>query len=93
MPYDHISSLPAYKEKGKDQCRQQVFNAIRKLQPCTDKKLAEHLQWPINRITGRRNELVEKEIVTLAKKDTDPESNRLVSWWQVKQIYHQPILF
>lgn len=95
MPYDYETSLPAYKEnpQGKDYCRSIVFTAIRKLQPCTDKQISEFLQWPINRITPRRGELVDRNLVVLAKRDPDPSSGRIVSYWEVKPVGHQPKLF
>ncbi len=95
MPYDYVSSLPAFHEnkQGKDFCRSQVFTAIRKLQPCTDKQIADFLKWPINRCTPRRGELVTNGLITLAKKDTDPESKRTVSFWRVKEVNHQQVLF
>ncbi len=95
MPYNYHTSLPAYQEnkQGKDYCRMQVFIAIRKLQPCTDKQISEYLNWPINRTVPRRNELVAKTMVVLAKRDRDPETGRLVSYWQVKSVTHQPVLF
>ena len=93
MPYDYTSSLPAYQEQGKDYCRSIVLTAIKKLQPCTDKQIAEFLQWPINRITPRRLELQTNGTVALAKKDTDPESKRLVSFWKIKESNYQPVMF
>ena len=95
MPYNYATSLPAYQEnkQGKDYCRMQVFIAIRKLQPCTDKQISEYLNWPINRVTPRRGELVNNLMVVLAKRDPDPESGRLVSYWQIKSGNHQPVLF
>lgn len=90
--YDYVSSLPAYRE-NKDFCRQQVFIAIRKLQPCTDKQIAEYLNWPINRVTGRRGELVESGIIVMDRKDKDTATDRLVSFWQIKPLNFQPKLF
>ena len=82
--YDYISSLPAYKEQGKDYCRQQVFTAIRKLQPCNDRMISKYLKWPINRVTCRRWELVGGDLIELNEKKKDPETNRTVSYWKVK---------
>jgi len=36
----------------------EVLNAIKKIQPCSDQMIAEYLRYTINRVTGRRNELV-----------------------------------
>ena len=81
MSYDYISSLPAYKEnpKGKDFCRQQVLIAVKKLQPCNDRQIAEYLKWPINRVTPRRGELEKANLVVCAGKRKDEQTNRLVS--------------
>lgn len=84
--YDFVSSLPAYKEGNKDFARQQVFIAVRKLGVCTDKQIAEYLGWPINRVTPRRLELQDKELIEQKMKAPDPQSKRTVSFWQVKTI-------
>lgn len=88
MPYDLKSSLPAYQEnkEGKDFCRQIVFTTIRKLGPCNDRQVAEFLNWPINRVTPRRGELVEAGLIIQDRKDKDPLSNRLVSFWRIKPV-------
>jgi len=91
--YDYISSLPAYKEQGKDYCRQQVFTAIRKLQPCNDRMISDYLKWAINRVTCRRGELVECGLIEMKCKAKDPETNRTVSYWQEKQVFSQQSLF
>lgn len=93
--YDYVSSLPAYKEKGKDFCRQQVFIAIRKLGLCNDRQIAEYLKWEINRVTGRRKELVDSNLIEQKHKAKDPETNRTVSFWQVKTVqkFAQQTLF
>ena len=81
MAYDYESSLPAYKEGKKDFARQMVYIAICKLAPCNDRQIAEHLRWPINRVTPRRGELVEDGKVIQERKAPDPATNRTVSWW------------
>lgn len=83
MAYDYVSSLPAYKEAPakKDYARQMVFIAICKLAPCTDRQIAEHLGWPINRITPRRGELVQQGQIIQQIKAPDPVTKRTVSWW------------
>lgn len=79
--YDRTCSLPAYREP-KDHSRQKVLSAIEKLQPCTNKQIAEYLNKPINEVTGRTRELVESNLVESAMKAPDPESGRLVNYWQ-----------
>jgi len=87
MSYDFISSKPAFdsNKQGKDYCRQMVFIA--------DRELSEHLQWPINRITPRRGELVTGGLIVMDRKDTDPQTGRTVSYWKVKPVNFQPKLF
>ena len=91
--YDYVSSLPAYKEQGKDYCRQQVFTAIRKLQPCNDRMISKYLGWAINSCVPRRNELVDSGLIEMKCKAKDPETNRTVSYWQEKQVFSQQSLF
>ena len=96
MGYDHETSGVAYHgtaKSNRDFCRQQVFIAIRKLGPCTDNQIAKYLGWPINRVTPRRGELVECGLVVLDRKDKDPNSGRTVSWWKIKPVDYQPVLF
>lgn len=81
MSYDYQSSLPAYKELGKDRCRQLVLQAICEMQICTDRQISEYLKWPINRVTPRRGELVQSGVVIQFRKQKDPETGRLVSFW------------
>ena len=93
MSYDYVSSLPAYKEQGKDFTRQQVFIAIRKLGIANDREIKNYLGWEINSVVPRRNELVEKGLVVMAAKKLDPQTNRTVSYWEVKTENYQPKLF
>jgi len=96
MPYDHQTSGAAYhhtKESERDYCRQQVLIAIKKLQPCTDRQISEYLNWPINRITPRRGELVTAGTVVQAMKEPDPFTNRTVNFWMAKPDNYQPVLF
>jgi len=96
MPYDQTTSGAAYrgtKAETRDYCRQQVFIAIRKLQPCNDRQIGEYLNWPINRVNPRRGELIERGLVVLAYKAPDPESGRTVSYWKEKPVNYQPVMF
>ena len=96
MGYDQISSGTAYREAAKSQrdyARQQVFIAIRKLQPCNDKQISEYLGWPINRVTPRRGELVSNNLIVQNKKDIDPATKRTVSYWMERPVNFQPTLF
>lgn len=49
----------------------QVFQAIKRLQPCSDKMIAKYLGWKINCVTGRRNSLVHYHMIIIYKKDLD----------------------
>ena len=95
MSYDFQTSYPAFKENpvGKDLCRSLVLVAIRKIQPCTDAQIADHLEWKINRVTGRRGELVTLGLIERVAKKKDPETNRTVNYWQVKRKVVQSELF
>lgn len=95
MPYDRTTSLPAFQEapQGKDYCRQVVLLTIRKLGVCSDREIAQHLGWPINRITPRRGELVTQGRVYRAKVDTDPATNRTVNFWAEAREFRQLRLF
>ncbi len=96
MPYDHETSGVAYHgtpAQRRDFCRQQVFIAIRKLGVCNDRMIAEYLGWPINRVTGRRNELVKNGLVVMDRKDKDPVTGNTVTYWKEKPINYQPVMF
>jgi predicted transcriptional regulator len=91
--YDYVSSLPAYHEKGKEHCRAIVFTAIKKIGPCNDRQIAAYLNWPINRVTPRRGELVDMGFIMQEKKEKDEVTNRTVSYWIEKKICVQQKLF
>jgi len=96
MSYDHQTSGVAYQEvKNNDFRCQQVLIAIRKLKKCTDKQIAAYLGLEINKVTGRRCELVDKGLVESVGKFPDPVSNRPVNFWRekVKQNLLQAELF
>lgn len=86
MSYDFQTSYPAYKEGGKDYCRQQVFLTIQKLGKCTDRMIADKLGWEINRITPRRLELVDAGKVECYYKAKDLATNRTVNYWRIKEL-------
>jgi len=60
----------------------QVFLAIKHLQPCSDKMLAEYLNWKINRITGRRYDLAKVGMIIQKNKDIDkvPPFKKVIFW-------------
>ncbi len=85
MSYDYQSSLPAYKELGKDKCRQIVLQAISSIGICNDRQISEYLNWPINRITPRRGELVQLGSIMQDRKQVDPQTGRTVSYWTLNK--------
>lgn len=60
-----------------------VYNAIKKLQPCTDKQIAAHLKWEINSVTPRRNELAKKDVIMEAGVVKN-DQGRLAMTWKIK---------
>lgn len=95
MSYDYQTSLPAYQEgpQGKDYCRQVVLLTIQKLGICNDRQIADHIGWPINRVTPRRGELVDSGQVVRAMRGPDPLSNRTVNFWTIAKKWTQTSLF
>ena len=78
------TSRQAYNSIEKiDTKRKQVLDAILKLQPCTDKEIANYLGWEINRVTGRRNELAESGIIHDAGKKKQNDRNVIV--WKISK--------
>lgn len=63
--------------------RQTVYNVIAYLTPATNRKIAKHLGWDINRVTGRVTELVNLGMVTADGTYKDKETNRTVTVWKV----------
>jgi len=63
--------------------RQAVYNVIKYLKPATNRNIAKHLQWDINRVTGRVTELVNLGMVTSNGTYKDKQTNRTVTLWEV----------
>jgi hypothetical protein len=59
-----------------------VFKAIKKIQPCSDKMIADYLGWKINRVTPRRYELAKYHLIIIYKKDIDkiPPFKKVIYW-------------
>lgn len=85
------TSLEAYDSiRGKlNKKQREVYNAIERMGKCTDRQLAAFLCWDINRVTGRRNELVEKNAVREVGKVRDFETNRMACQWCANQYEEQ----
>ena len=82
-----VDSLKQLKPKlGKR--RQSVYNALVYLNnsihiPSTNRMIAKHLEWDINRVTGRVTELVGLGMVSSVGTYEDKETNRTVTLWGV----------
>lgn len=81
------TSREAYKsvqELGNKQM--EVFEKIVELQPCSNKTIAEALNWEINRVTGRVNELAKKGLIK-SEKVRRNGIGRLEKLWEIKEEY------
>ncbi len=58
-----------------------VAHALKIMGEASNKDLSKALGWPINRVTGRVTELVNRGIVTSNSTKRDPETNRTVTVW------------
>ena len=78
------TSMDAYQSiKGKLNHNEQiVFDQLQVSGGCTDEKLSDLLGWSINRVTGRRNKLVEKGFVKKVGKKLG-KSGRMANVWGV----------
>lgn len=57
-----------------------VIATIRKIQPCNDEEISRHLGWPINRVTGRRNSLAKKGLITCIGKKKNRYNRKVMIW-------------
>lgn len=60
-----------------------VAHALKVLGEASNKDLSKALGWPINRVTGRVTELVDRGIVTTDSTKKDPDTNRTVTVWRL----------
>ena len=60
----HRNSLEAYDKLDTSTRQRQVFEVIYLLRECTRQEVAIHLDWPINRVTGRVRELLDLDHIT-----------------------------
>ena len=74
----HIQNALNHKES-------EVLEAIKLLQPISDRELASHLAWEIGSVNGRRNELMHKGLIEEAYKDISPLTHKRVIYWRIKQ--------
>jgi hypothetical protein len=64
--------------------QQKVLDAIRDLGAPTNAEIARHLDWPINRVTGRTFELRQYGLVAENGKRACSVTRRIVATWQSK---------
>ncbi len=80
------TSLEAYqrlKDEGALGKRQsQVWAMLRSVGPCNNRELAEAMEWSINRVTGRINELDSYGFVRLVDIRVDPKTDRSAKVWE-----------
>lgn len=78
---DSYKSLEDIGEK-----QRKVYKTIKLLKTASDARIAKFLNWPINCVTGRRNELVTAGLVEFAAKKYNPDTNRSVCVWKIKTL-------
>ena len=64
----------------------EVLEKIEELQPCSNKEIAKALNWEINRVTGRVNELAKKGLIK-SEKMARNNIGRLEKLWEIKEEY------
>ncbi len=64
--------------------QQTVYNAIESLKLATDKEVSHALNWEINRVTGRRNELIDIGRIEPVGKIFDNHTGRWLMQYRVK---------
>ena len=57
-----------------------VLAALRELGEASDAEIAGHLGWTINRVTPRRGELVEQQLVVAARQKEGPFGHKVNVW-------------
>lgn len=88
------TSLEAYDSIDLNERQAEVLRAIRELYAGglhpSDQEIASHLGWPINRVTGRRGELVAAGIVQKSGLKPGPTGRMVMAWMPVpKQLLLQ----
>lgn len=78
------TSLDAYNSVSINEAQRRVHDIIIHLGPLTDKEIAQHLQWSINRVTPRRGELVRMGLVIKVCK-VRQDNNRLAIAWGIRK--------
>lgn len=82
----HRRSIESYHElldEGTINDKQfKVAAALAEMGPASNREIARHLGWDINRVTGRMTELRYKGYVEEHSSKYDSETNRLVTTWK-----------
>lgn len=81
------TSLMAYLDglKTLGQKQQSVLKVVSRYVGICDQEIAKELGWPINTITNRRGELVEKGLIEEAYEGKYGPTNRTVKFWKIKE--------
>ena len=62
----------------------QVYQALKEIQPATNSMIAKHLNWTINKVTGRINELRNKhKVVGYAYTGICKETKSKCMFWKI----------
>lgn len=70
--------------------RRAVFNALKTLTTACNLDVADYLNWSINRVTPRMNELVNDEkLVEEAYRGFCKQTGRRVIFWKIKEIKNE----
>jgi len=59
-----------------------VYGVIKSKGKITNRMIAKHLDWDINRVTGRVTELVSRGMVIAEGTHKDKQTNRTVTLWK-----------
>lgn len=65
--------------------QKEILNALGSLKMATNRRIAKYLNWDINRVTGRVNELVKKGEIVVHGSTMDDETNRTVTVFKLSQ--------
>lgn len=68
--------------RGRNQLR--VYAVLKEYGQLCNRQIATILNWPINTITPRVQELREADMVTEAFRGKDPQTGRTVIFWEAK---------
>lgn len=87
------TSLTAFESIDITARQSEVLEAIRSLVECTDVEIAMALGWPINRVTGRRGELVKDHALVESCGIKTGPTGRPTHIWRISQPKPQPIIY